>query len=490
MHWPLIDFECGPTGGADDFLEWFFKADRGELEPFVLVVEGSIPNEKLHDEGYWCGFGNDPATGQPMTTSEWLDRLAPKATAVVAVGTCATYGGIHAMAGNPTGAMGVPDYLGWDWKSKAGIPIVCVPGLPDPAGQPVRDAHLPALHGHRPGADDPARRRAAPDLAVRRRPCTRAATAPATTSRATSPPSTARPKCIVKLGCWGPVVKCNVPKRGWINGIGGCPNVGGICIGCTMPGFPDKFMPFMDEPPGGKLSTDARPACTAPTIRRLRSVTTQHPRQGAQVAQAGQASSPPAPPAPGRPPTSDPRSDQKGGDAMTSTIPAAQHLRTQDARRPRRDGVGPDHPDRRQPRHLHQDRLRTRRSSPSATAPSSIFRGYSIFMKGKDPRDAHFITSRICGICGDNHATCSCYAQNMAYGVKPPHLGEWIVNLGEAAEYMFDHNIFQENLVGVDYCEKMVAETNPGVLEPAEPHRGAARRTPTATGPSATSCGR
>ena len=107
---------------------------------------------------------------------------------------------------------------------------------------------------------------------------------------------------------------------------------------------------------------------------------------------------------------------------------------------------------------------------------SSIFRGYSIFMKGKDPRDAHFITSRICGICGDNHATCSCYAQNMAYGVKPPHLGEWIVNLGEAAEYMFDHNIFQENLVGVDFCEKMVAETNPGVLEQANrtesPHAG------------------
>ncbi|WP_326567720.1 nickel-dependent hydrogenase large subunit [Amycolatopsis rhabdoformis] len=96
---------------------------------------------------------------------------------------------------------------------------------------------------------------------------------------------------------------------------------------------------------------------------------------------------------------------------------------------------------------------------------SSVFRGYSIFMKGKDPRDAHFITSRICGICGDNHATCSVYNQNMAYGVRPPHLGEWIINLGEAAEYMFDHNIFQENLVGVDYCEKMVAETNPGVLE-------------------------
>jgi Ni,Fe-hydrogenase I large subunit len=75
-------------------------------------------------------------------------------------------------------------------------------------------------------------------------------------------------------------------------------------------------------------------------------------------------------------------------------------------------------------------------------ATSSIFRGYSIFMKGKDPRDAHFITSRICGICGDNHATCSVYAQNMAYGIKPPAIAEWITNLGEAAEYMFDHNIF------------------------------------------------
>ena len=96
---------------------------------------------------------------------------------------------------------------------------------------------------------------------------------------------------------------------------------------------------------------------------------------------------------------------------------------------------------------------------------SSIFRGYSLFMRGKDPRDAHFITSRICGICGDNHATCSVYTQNMAYGIKPPALGEWILNLGEAAEYMFDHTIFQENLVAVDYCEQMVKETNPGVLE-------------------------
>jgi hydrogenase large subunit len=99
---------------------------------------------------------------------------------------------------------------------------------------------------------------------------------------------------------------------------------------------------------------------------------------------------------------------------------------------------------------------------------SSLFRGYSVFMKGKDPRDAGFITSRICGICGDNHTVCSVYAQNMAYGIKTPKMAEWIVNLGEAAEYMFDHMIFQDNLVFVDFCEAMVKQTNPSVLARAE----------------------
>ncbi len=99
---------------------------------------------------------------------------------------------------------------------------------------------------------------------------------------------------------------------------------------------------------------------------------------------------------------------------------------------------------------------------------SSIFRGYSVFMRGKDPRDAGFITSRICGICGDNHTVCSNYAQNMAFGITNPPLGEIIINLGEAAEYMFDHTIFQDNLVFVDFCEQMVKDTNPSLLAKAE----------------------
>jgi hydrogenase large subunit len=110
----------------------------------------------------------------------------------------------------------------------------------------------------------------------------------------------------------------------------------------------------------------------------------------------------------------------------------------------------------------------TNRTVAECFSTSSLFRGYSVFMKGKDPRDAGFITSRICGICGDNHTTCSVYAQNMAYGIKNPPMAEWIINLGEAAEYMFDHTIFQENLVFVDFCEAMVKDTNPSLLQRAE----------------------
>jgi len=115
---------------GDDFMARFHLAAQGAIDPFILVVEGSIPDESNKAEGYWASFGTDQKTGQPITTCEWIDRLAPKAWAVIAAGTCATYGGIHAMEGNPTGCMGLADYLGWGWKSTAAIPIVNVPGCP------------------------------------------------------------------------------------------------------------------------------------------------------------------------------------------------------------------------------------------------------------------------------------------------------------------------------------------------------------------------
>src|SRR6202521_3377930 len=65
VHWPLIGFECGPEQGADNFIEWFHKADRGELEPFVLVLEGSVPNEKIKPEGHWRVKAGPPIGNAP-----------------------------------------------------------------------------------------------------------------------------------------------------------------------------------------------------------------------------------------------------------------------------------------------------------------------------------------------------------------------------------------------------------------------------------------
>ncbi len=162
LHNPVLAYENG-----DEFMKFWYQAEEGRLDPFVLVVEGSIPNEKIKKEGYWAALGTDKKTGQPITTCEWIDRLAPKALAVVAIGTCATYGGIHAMEGNPTGCMGLADYLGWDWKSKAGLPIVNVPGCPVQPDNFMETLLYLLYQVAGPGADDPAGRPAAAHLAVR-----------------------------------------------------------------------------------------------------------------------------------------------------------------------------------------------------------------------------------------------------------------------------------------------------------------------------------
>src|SRR5262249_15129275 len=93
LHNRVLDYSLG----REEYMRVWHDAAEGRLDaPFVLVVEGSIPNEEIKDEGYWAAIGNDPQTGQPITLNEWIDQLAPKALAVVAAGTCATYGGIHA----------------------------------------------------------------------------------------------------------------------------------------------------------------------------------------------------------------------------------------------------------------------------------------------------------------------------------------------------------------------------------------------------------
>jgi hydrogenase small subunit len=72
-----------------------------------------------------------------------------------------------------------------------------------------------------------------------------------------------------------------VPVRGWVNGIGGCPNVGGICMACTMPGFPDKYMPFMDPDSWGNVQANTVRFTYGPLLKffRARNIKTKYDKE-------------------------------------------------------------------------------------------------------------------------------------------------------------------------------------------------------------------
>ncbi len=254
---------------GEDYMRPWHEAAAGRLDPFILVLEGAVANEQINGEGHWSGFGEDAATGQPISVNTWIDRLAPRAAAVLALGTCAAYGGIPAMRNNPTGAMGLRDYLGWNWCSRRGIPIINLPGCPVQPDNITETLLCIVLHVAQLAPpipiDEQGRPRRIFDRTVHES-CNRAGMAEQGQFSNVHGDS----HCLVKLGCKGPVVKCNVPIRGWSNGIGGCPNIGGICIACTMPGFPDKYLPFMEPDLGARVYARTAKHGYGPLVRLLR----------------------------------------------------------------------------------------------------------------------------------------------------------------------------------------------------------------------------
>ena len=273
LHHPVLS-----PGAGTEFIAPFRRAAEGTLgAPYVVVLEGSVPDDQGFDSpfGYFSGMGVggfDPNhdTEQPIRVSDWLWRLAPGAAAYVAMGTCASWGGIPAAAGNITGSMSLTDFLGKDYRSALGVPVVNIPGC-SPVGDNFTEMVVAVLMFLQnlapiPKFDELGRPAWLFEETVHRH-CPKAGYY----EEGVFAEEPGDNQCLVEIGCWGPVVQCNIVERGAINNMGGCMVAGGACIGCTMPGFPDKFSPFYKSAPGSAISGGVSKV-TGGAIRRLRRV--------------------------------------------------------------------------------------------------------------------------------------------------------------------------------------------------------------------------
>lgn len=209
------------------------RAAAGQLTPFVLVLEGSVLDEARAGEGNFSRLGSHK--GQPLTTAAWIKRLAPQAEAVIAIGSCATWGGIPAAAGSLTGAMGLEEFLGRNFLSRAGLPIINAPGCA-PSGEVFIETLIYVFYH--------LARLVPLELDDERRPrwLYNEVTFPMPPHADYLPPE-------LYVESNRPAVNCPVPSQGWMRGIGGCARVGGACIGCTARNFADAYLKLANPDP-------------------------------------------------------------------------------------------------------------------------------------------------------------------------------------------------------------------------------------------------
>jgi len=203
---------------------------------FLLMVEGSIP---CAEDGLYCTLGE--LGGKEVTMKDMTEELAKDALAVVAVGTCASFGGIPSGNPNPTGAKSVMEFLKAQGISR---PVINVPGCP-PHPDWMMGAIADILINGLPAPEklDEAGRPMAFFGTLIHDNCPRRGFFDA--GRFAKNPS--EPGCLYQIGCKGPITYADCPLRSWNNGVNWCIGAGAQCIGCVEPDFPDLPAPMFEK---------------------------------------------------------------------------------------------------------------------------------------------------------------------------------------------------------------------------------------------------
>lgn len=211
----------------------------------ILCVEGAIARGPRGTGRFQMLSG----TGRSMM--DWVRDIAPRARHVVAVGTCAAYGGVTAAGGNPSDAVGLQyegahkgGLLPADWRAAGGLPVVNVAGCPTHPGWVTETLLLLASGAMGQGdLDGYARPRFYADNLVHHGCPKNEFYEYKASARHLSDLG-----CMMEnLGCIGTqaVGDCNI--RPW-NGEGSCTRGGFPCINCTAPEFEEPRHPFTETP--------------------------------------------------------------------------------------------------------------------------------------------------------------------------------------------------------------------------------------------------
>jgi len=209
------------------------KAKKGA---YLLVVEGAVPTAA---DGAYCSVGEEGDA--PIAFKDLVEGLAKDALAVICIGTCAAYGGIFAAKPNPTGCVGVGDFLK---QCNIDTPYVNVPGCPPHPDWFVTTVAT-LLLGGLPGPDqidDDGRLLSVYGKLIHEN-CQRRAYF----DEGKFAKKFGEEGCLYELGCKGPVTYADCPIRLWNNGVSWCVGAGGPCAGCTQPEFPDLLSPLYQK---------------------------------------------------------------------------------------------------------------------------------------------------------------------------------------------------------------------------------------------------